>query len=556
MKTPIRGLIACCLLLLWTSGVSAGSSSPFQVIGDDGPLSLRGGDAFARRVTIRVPEGHYLYAAETDVDFLSLEGLLITDIRYPKSSRYVDPYLGKEVDIFRGDVVIEIRGRVPGGLDAGEHDLIARVSFRGCSPTVCFRPAEAEVAFRIDVVPTAEAVKPTPPSLEAVPLPAPEGAPPEVPAGGIRGLLEVQDFAVLMERGLFWTILIVFIAGILTSLTPCVWPVIPVVLLFVGVHPHKRLWENFLLAATLVAGLVLVYAILGIAAVGLGKNLGFLYQQRWFLVLIVLFFLAMSLAMFGVFDLRLPRRWQHKLHKLGGQGYRGAFLAGMGTGLVASPCAGPVLAAVLGHVALQRNYVAGFALLVVYGIGMGLLFVVLGACYGELAGKLKSGPWMLWVRRLLGVLLLFPAAFYMGSLFRWSGDGIFWGGPASRIAWTASEPEALREAAEAEKAVMIEFGAKWCPPCQALDRNFFSRPEIEELSGRLVALRVDATVETPEVRAMIEKHKVVGWPTVLFLDPMGRPYRDLRVGNYNPAAIERAMREAVRRTGKADEGSP
>lgn len=556
MKTIILRLIAGILFLLWSTGASA-AVSPFQVMGEGETLHLRAGSPFELKVTIRVPEGHYLYASETDVDFVSLEGLLIKDIRYPKPERYADPYLGKEVDIFRGDVAIGIQGRVPEGLDAGEHDLIARVSFRGCSPTVCFRPEEAEVAFRIDVFPGAKVVPPAPPSAEALPVPAPgtEATPSETPAS-LREMLEVQDFGLLMEQGLCWTILIVFIAGILTSLTPCVWPVIPVVLLFVGVHPHKRFWENLLLAASLVAGLVLVYALLGLAAVGFGKNLGFLYQQRWFLVLIVLFFLAMSLSMFGVFDLRLPRSLQQRLHRMGGEGYRGAFLAGMGTGLVASPCAGPVLAALLGHVALQRNFVAGFLLLIIYGIGMGLLFVVLGACYGELAGKLKSGPWMLWIRRVLGVLLLFPAAYYMGSLFHWSGDGILGAGRSSRIAWVVSEPEALRQAAEGEKAVMIEFGAKWCPPCQALDRNFFTRPEVEELTDGLVALKVDATVETPEVRAMIEKHKVVGWPTVLFLDPKGQPYRDLRVGTYNPAAIERAMREVLRRTGKSDEGAP
>ena len=549
MKT-ILGTLVALVLLLASAGVGQAAlnpQSPFSVVWDEAPVELAAGSTFTLRVTIRVPEGYYLSASETDVDFASLEGLLITDVRYPRAAKVADPYLGKEVDVYRGDVTIAISGRVPEGLDPGERDLLARIAFRGCSPTICYRAEEAEALFRVAVGPSLGAPKPAPRTAEPPAGWAEEGPAPAPEPFSLRRLLEVQDFGVLLQRGLGWTLLIVFVAGILTSLTPCVWPVIPVVLLFVGVHPHKRFKDNVLLAATLVTGLVLVYALLGIAAVALGKNLGFLYQQRWFLAVVVLFFLAMSLAMFGVFDVRLPRRLQQRLHRMGGEGYRGAFLAGMGTGLVASPCAGPILAALLGYVALQGNYAAGFALLVVYGTGMGLLIVLIGAGYGELAGKLKSGPWMLWIRRLLGILLLFPAAFYMGSLFRWSTDAILGAGDRPRIAWMADEATALQIADASGKPVMLEFSAEWCPPCKALDDRFFSRLEIIDLAGRVVPLRVDATIETPEARRMIRKYRVAGWPTVLFLDSKGRPWRDLRVNDYNPAAAERALREAIRR---------
>lgn len=550
MKPILTTLVALVMLFSVAGGASAtpNPSSPFSVVWDDAPVSLAAGSPFTLRVTIRVPEGYYLYASESDVDFASLEGLLVTDVRYPRATKFVDPYLGKEVDIYRSDVTIAISGRVPENLEPGERDLVARVAFRGCSPTICYRAEEGEALFRVEVGSAAQAVQPAPQASELLDGWAEDGPPPAPEKLTLRSLLEVQDFGLLVQRGLTWTLLIVFIAGILTSLTPCVWPVIPVVLLFVGVHPHKRFKENFLLAATLVAGLVLIYALLGIAAVALGKNLGFLYQQRWFLSVVVLFFLAMSLAMFGVFDVRLPRRLQHRLHRMGGEGYRGAFLAGMGTGLVASPCAGPILAALLGYVALQGNYAAGFALLVVYGIGMGLLIVLLGAGYGELAGKLRGGPWMLWIRRVLGILLLFPAAFYMGSLFGWSTDSILGAGDRPHIAWLADEAAALQIADASGKPVMLEFSAEWCPPCKALDDRFFGRPDVVDLAGSVVPLRVDATIETPEARRMIKKHRVAGWPTVIFLDPKGRPWRDLRINNYNPAAAERALHEAIRRT--------
>lgn len=503
------------------------------------------------RVTIRAPEGYYLYADETEIDFASLEGLFVTDIRYPKSTPYADPYLGKEVEVYHGDVDITISGKVPVRLEPGRRELVALIRYRGCSPTICYMAMEREVPFIVDVGPVLaekEALPATPrKGLDVVE----DGGSRVTEARGLKALLKIRDFKELLGRGLGLTLLIVFIAGILTSLTPCVWPVIPVVLLYIGVHPHKRFHENFALAALLVSGLVLVYSLLGIVAVALGKNLGFLFQQKIFLALVVVFFLAMSLSMFGAFDIKMPRRWHQRINKMGGEGYLGAFFTGMGIGLVASPCSGPVLAALLGHVALQGNYVTGFVLLVVFGIGMGLFVLLLGAGYGELAGKLHGGPWMVWIRRVLGVILLFPAAFYMGSLFRWSGEDLFSTGDEAKIEWVMGEEDALRFAQMNNRPIMMEFSAEWCPPCRRLDRDFFRRPEIVGLSYQLVPLRIDATFETKGARRLIEKYRVTGWPTVLFLDPTGKPYRDLRVGDYDPRAIERGMREAIRRTEEA-----
>lgn len=548
MKNKILSII----LFLITLGVGpfahSISKSPFELMWDDSTQKILAGENFSLSLTIRAPEKHYLYAEETDVDFVSLDGIIITDIKFPKPSFHDDPYLKKRVKVFEGDIKIGFEGRVPKSLSAGVHDLVARVTFRGCSDELCFRPEERDAVFSIDVV-AASAGGGAGDGRGVPEVRASEAKGAEVAGLGLKNLLDIQDFSILMERGLVLTLMIVFFAGVLTSLTPCVWPVIPIVLLYIGVHPHKRFMENITLALTFVFGLVIVYSALGILAVALGKNLGFLFQSRAFLAIVVVFFLTMSLSMFGVFHLRLPQKLHHKLHKLGGKGYRGAFLAGMGTGLVASPCSGPMVAALLGYVALQRDYLYGFLLLIVYGAGMGLLIMILGACYGEFAGKFRSGVWMVWIKRLLGVVLLFPAVFYMGSLFNWSRAGFAPSHEGPRIEWATSESGALKIAAITNRPVMVEFGASWCPPCIALENNFFSRPEIVELSHRLVPLRIDATVETKEVKELAEKYDLSSLPTVLFLSPKGEPYVDLGVrGPDKYDEIEKAMKEAIRRS--------
>lgn len=548
MKTLKTAFLLLFILLLQVTAYGAvGGNSPFQLRWDANPSKLDAGQKFYFTVNIRAPEGYYIYADDTEVDFESLEGLIVSDIDYPKTKRHEDKFTGKMVDVYEGDISIGIAGYVPEDLDAGIHELSAQIKFKGCSPSLCFRPEAHLASFVIDVGgPLAGKAR----GVQKAALPEPP-IQKNIAEMTFKGLFHITDFGALLQRGIGMTLIIVFLAGVLTSLTPCVWPVIPAVLLFVGVHPHKKFSENVLLAFCLTLGIVLIYSILGISAVAFGRNLGFLFQYRWFISLVVLFFVLMSLSMFGLFDLRMPRKWHTWAHKLGGEGYRGAFLAGLGLGLVASPCAGPVLAALLGYVALQGDYLKGFGLLLVYSFGFGLLFVFLGGFYAEIAHKLRGGPWLVWVRRVLGIILLFPAAFYMGSLFNWGGSDVPEG---PRIEWIVSDADAIRFARMTGRPVMIEFTADWCPPCLALEKHFFTKPDIIRLSYRLVPVRVDATKENKYVARLTEEYDVVGWPTILFLSPDGKPYKDLRVSDYDPDMIRKHMKEAILRAGEEDDG--
>lgn len=223
---------------------------------------------------------------------------------------------------------------------------------------------------------------------------------------------------------------------------------------------------------------------------------------------------------------------------------------GMATGLIASPCASPVLAALLGYVTIKQSYFLGFWLLVVFGLGMGVLYITIGSAYGEFAGYFKRARLAVWAKRVLGIVLLIPATFYLRSLVRWNGvfhPGVDAGSP--RIEWVSSREEGFKFAQKTNRPVMIEFYADWCPPCRALEASFFKSDKIIKLSYQLVPIRLDATIATTEVKKAIADYHVIGWPAFYFFSPDGHIYDDLTVISYDPKKIEEAIRESISRSG-------
>ncbi|MFH1874796.1 MAG: cytochrome c biogenesis protein CcdA [Pseudomonadota bacterium] len=505
--------------------------SPFKVRWEKTIHDIKPNERFQATIVIEVPEGHYIYADKTEVDFKSLEGLRIDDVVFPEPTKREDPYFKKKLDVYEGTVFISIIGHLPEKYPIDDLDLTVLLKFQGCSEKVCFYPEKHDVEFAFHA--------------PALPMAKPEIKPvlePKDSSKSFWAYLKLTDFSKIFEQGTWFSIFIVFLAGFLVSLTPCIWPLIPVTLLIIGVEAQRKWWKNVLLAATLVLGIVLVNTSLGLLAVFLGKGVGFLFQNRLFLALVVIFFVLMSLSMFGLFEIHLLKPLQNKLSKLGGKGFRGAFLVGLGTGLIAAPCASPVLIALLGFVALKQNYFIGAGYLFMFGLGLGLVFILIGSGFGILASHIKGGAWLRPVKGILGVILLLPAFFYFKTLVN-----LDIAVPKSKVAWVSNIEHAKKFAQDSNRPMMIDFYARWCPPCLELDRNFFSKDEVLRLSYQLVPVRVDATVETPAVEEILEKYKIRGWPTILFISPQGKIYQDLTVAAFDPDLLKQNMRKAIKR---------
>lgn len=232
------------------------------------------------------------------------------------------------------------------------------------------------------------------------------------------GVTDFDAGASLVTRGFFLTWLIVFVAGVLVSFTPCVYPMIPITLSIIGARSaEQKPLQGFLRSLVFVLGLAVVYTALGYIGAKTGKLVGFMLQSKWFLGFLTLFFLAMGASMLGLFEIQLPPALASRLQgKAGRGGYVGAFLLGVVTGIVASPCGSPVLFSVLTLATQSGQELVGMMLLFGYALGIGMLFLVLGTFPSFLRAMPKSGSWMEDVRIFLGLLLIAVAVGYYAGL--------------------------------------------------------------------------------------------------------------------------------------------
>ena len=207
---------------------------------------------------------------------------------------------------------------------------------------------------------------------------------------------------------------LLFVAGLVTSLNPCIYPMIPITAgTLAGVDaPGRPRRRTVLLTLTYVSGLALFYAILGLIAGLTGSLFGTIGSSPWARLVIGNLLLVFGLAMLDVIPIRLPGRLATWAGGLGGGSYPAVFLLGATSGLVAAPCGAPAFAAVLTWVATTRSAVLGFIYLFVFSLGMTALLVVVGLFSGSLKSLPRAGAWMAWIKKAAGVVLLLMAEYY------------------------------------------------------------------------------------------------------------------------------------------------
>jgi cytochrome c-type biogenesis protein len=231
----------------------------------------------------------------------------------------------------------------------------------------------------------------------------------------------LQLGAALQHRPLL-ALATLFGAGVLTSLTPCVYPMIPITAGVISGSTGERSTRRRTVGLTLcyALGLALLYACMGLIAGMTGSLFGTISANPWARFAIGNLLLIFGLAMWDVFPVAMPEKLLRWAGSLGGGSYPAVFLLGATSGIVAAPCGAPAFAAVLTWVATTQSAVLGFVYLFVFSIGMTALLIVVGIFSGTLALLPSSGRWLIWMKRIAGFVLIAMAEYYfiqMGMVF-------------------------------------------------------------------------------------------------------------------------------------------
>jgi thiol:disulfide interchange protein DsbD len=390
--------------------------------------------------------------------------------------------------------------------------------------------------------------------------------------------LETPISSALASGNIGSTLAIAFGAGVVTSLTPCVYPMIAITVSVFGARQAKSRAEGAMLSTAFVLGMAALFVPLGLAAALTGGVFGAALASPVVLIGIALLFTALAASMFGAFELDLPAELKTKLAGVGGVGLRGAFILGMVSALIAAPCTGPVLGALLTWVSSSRDVMVGGLGLFAYALGLGMLFWIVGTFAIALP---KSGRWLGWVKSFFGVVMLTAAIYYVRPLLPsialpselaskgglllaallLAGTGIALGAihlsfeytsllerarkgtgvvlvvvgllsaiagleavDGAHLAWREDFSAAEAEARASGKPMLVDFSASWCGACGELERHTFSAPEVVRESQRFVTVRVDLSPgkDSPEKRGYLARYAQRGLPLVVIHDASGR----------------------------------
>ncbi len=474
-------------------------------------ISTRALDANTVEVSFAIAEGYYMYRERFRFAAGPGSKAKLGAPQFPPGLRKKDEFFG-EVETYRKQVVI----RLP--VENAEGVLHLTVTSQGCADVgVCYIPMDSRATIRLAGL-----------SAQSAP---PAGAP-AAPAPGFS--LQASDFEVarLFESGGPLLVLASFLGfGLLLAFTPCVLPMVPILSgIIAGEGRDLGKLRALLLSSAYVLGMAVAYAAAGVTAAWSGTLLASALQNAWVLGAFALVFVALALSMFGLYELQLPGFLHHRLHAAHGRlrGGRVASVAAMGalSAIIVSPCVAAPLAGALLYISQTRDVVLGGSALFAMAIGMGIPLLVVGVSEGALLPK--SGPWMVRVKHVFGVLLLAVALWIVWPVLLPSGGNTQF----VRIQSIAGLEQNLKSPG---KPVMLDFYADWCVSCKEMEALTFSDARVKPKMDGMLLLQVDVTANTAEHKALLKRFRLFGPPGIIFFDAQGRELQGLRVIGYQNA---------------------
>ncbi len=364
-------------------------------------LDVKATDNRTLKADFDVTPSYYLYKSKIS---FTVDGgsTRIAAIDLPQGDIKNDPNLGK-VEVYHRPFSASI------ALDQVSSPVTLHASYQGCSEKGLCYPAQEKV-FRIDMPSGALATKAPQTMLQQT---------------------EDSKIAGMFKQGSFWLIISFFFgAGLLLALTPCVFPMIPILSGIIVGRGHKITKTHaFILSLSYVLGMAITYAIAGVAAGLSGDLISNALQTPWVLGSFAGIFVLLSLSMFGFYELQLPSAWQSRLsdtsNHLHGGHLSGVFAMGALSAVIVGPCVAAPLAGALLYIGQTHDAILGGVALFALALGMGAPLLLIGTSAGALLPK--AGAWMDGVKRFFGVLLLALAIWIVQPLLPMGLQMLLWG---------------------------------------------------------------------------------------------------------------------------------
>ena len=499
-------------------------------------------------------------------------------IKYPAAETMaLDPAAGGDkISVFGGDIKFEVPLKAGADFAPKPGDAITvTIDYQGCNNNECLRPASVSTTVAL-ATPGAAA-----------------GALEGIAAGGVKfggggGGGDDSGGAIahiFLNHGWFLGFLAVFLGGLALNLTPCVYPLIGVTIAYFGNQgggPRRVMY----LAIAFVLGIALMFSSVGVAVAMSGGLFGAAMQNPFVLVALAMMLLTLAASSFGLFVLQ-PPQWMLQRAGSAHHGYAGALLMGLGMGVVAAPCIGPIVLGLLLMVERSGSALFGFALFFTLAIGLGLPYIGLAMAAGHIRRLPRSGEWLTWIEHLFGFVLVGLALYFLDPVvpnnlmtrflpYYAAGVGIYLGfisreGRSWRpflvirsalgvvaiaalvfMLYPRKAPEKLRfepfnsellaSATEARKPVLIDFSADWCIPCREMEHSTFIDPSVVSEARRFVTMKANLTAQDKKTEELMNKFDIQGVPTTVMIDSAGKVLQR-KVGYIGPQEMLADLRQ-------------
>ncbi|OGU33691.1 MAG: thiol:disulfide interchange protein [Ignavibacteria bacterium GWB2_35_6b] len=487
-------------------------------------------------------------------------GITIIAEKYPDAKNIRFEFSDQPVAVYEGEILLGAVIKIPDNVELGNYDLVVRLSYQACNNQSCLAPAEVHDTVSIEVVDNQTAINEINSEIfSKLDLSYSQS---EIAAENND---EDSLASTLESSGLFLSLLIVFLGGLALNLTPCVYPLIPITVGYFGGQSEGSTGRLFFLGLLYVLGMAVTYSIVGVLTSLSGAIFGTLLQNPIVIIAVAGILVALSLSMFGVYEFKLPDSW---VMKAGGakSGAIGALVMGLTMGIVAAPCIGPFVLGLVTYVGAKGDPVYGFLMFFFLAVGLGFPYLFLALFSGKIKSLPRAGFWMEAVKHIFGFLLIGMALYFIGPLLPKEIDfyvlpvfmigaslyllffdkladniigfrifktifsvaiitlGVYLLWPAEKKSpdWQKFDNASYETSLQNNEKMILDFYADWCIPCKELDALTFSDERVISKSKEFTNYKIDMTkTMSDETEAFRNKFKIVGMPTLIFIDSNG-----------------------------------